>query len=262
MINALRTPDDQRWYRLSIGALIAAAWGVLAAWGASPFAGLLSHQEIGGGTFPLAIRLGAFVAGWTLMTIAMMLPSSLPLITLFRRFVGGRSDGSLLVVLLGTGYIGVWAYFGLLAYAGDSLLHAAVERTPALQQAASAGFIGAAVLLLAGVYQFTPLKTLCLEQCRSPFSFLVQHWSGRFPARAALQLGVRHGLFCLGCCWSLMLLMFAVGGTNPGWMLSLGSVMAVERMAPWGRQLTRPLGITLIVAAGLQVAYGLPLPSR
>jgi predicted metal-binding membrane protein len=260
MISALRTPGDQRWYRLSIATLILAAWGVLAAWGASPFAGLLSHQEIEGNGYPLAVRLTAFVVGWTLMTIAMMLPSSLPLVTLFRRFIAGRSDGGTLLGLLGAGYLGVWAYFGLLAYVGDSLLHGVIGRTPALQEAASTGLIGAAVLLMAGVYQFTPLKAMCLEQCRSPFTFLVQHWGGRFPKRDALQLGVRHGLFCLGCCWSLMLLMVAVGGANLGWMLSLGVVMAIERAAPWGRRLTRPLGIALAAAAVVQVVMGVPLP--
>jgi predicted metal-binding membrane protein len=206
------------------------------------------------------MRLVAFVAGWTLMTIAMMLPSSLPLVTLFRRFVAARSDGNALLILLGAGYIGVWAYFGLLAYVGDSLLHALVDRTPALPEAAAAGVIGAAVLLVAGVYQFTPLKTMCLEQCRSPFSFLVQHWRSRDPAWGALRLGIRHGLFCLGCCWSLMLLMFAVGGANLGWMLALGALMAAERTARWGRRLTRPLGIALVVGAGLQVAFGTLLP--
>ncbi len=260
MVNACRTPGDQRWYRLSIAALILAAWAVLAAWGASPFAGLLSHRALGPGGFPPLLRVVAFVAGWTLMTIAMMLPSSLPLLNLFRRFVADRAHSSLLL-LLGAGYLGVWAYFGLLAYLGDSLLHAVVARTPVLQAAGAAGLIGAAILLVAGLYQLTPLKTMCLEQCRSPFSFLVQHWSGRHAARSALRLGIRHGLFCLGCCWTLMLLMFAVGGANLGWMLALGAAMAAERTTRWGRRLTRPLGIALVAAAGLQAAFGLFLPS-
>jgi predicted metal-binding membrane protein len=261
MVNAFRTPGDQRWYRLSIAALILAAWAALVAWGASPFAGLLSHREIGQGDFPPPLRVVAFVAGWTLMTIAMMLPSSLPLLNLFRRFVADRAHGSLLLLLLGAGYLGVWAYFGLLAYLGDSLLHALVAHTPVLQAAAAAGLISAAVLLMAGLYQLTPLKTMCLERCRSPLSFLVEHWSGRHAARSALRLGLRHGLFCLGCCWTLMLLMFAVGGANLGWMLTLGAAMAAERTTRWGRRLTRPLGITLVAAAGLQAALGFPLPS-
>src|SRR5947208_313692 len=114
-----------------------------------------------------------------------------------------------------------------------------------------AALILAAILLLAGAYQFTPLKTMCLEKCRSPYSFLVSHWSGKHAGRDAFRLGIRHGLFCLGCCWTLMLLMFAIGGANLGWMLALGALMAAERATRWGRRLTRPLGGALVVWAVL-----------
>src|SRR5439155_9756290 len=102
---------------------------------------------------------------------------------------------------------------------------------------------------------------LCLDQCRSPYSFLVQHWQGRLPERDALRLGIHHGLFCLGCCWTLMLLMFAVGGANLGWMLGLGAVMAAERTTSWGRRLTRPLGALLIVGAGAIMTGVLAFPA-
>ena len=258
MTEALRTPEDRRWYRLSLGALILAAWATLAAWGASPFAGLLGHRDIGGADLPPILQLAAFLVGWTLMTVAMMLPSTLPLVTLFRRFTLQRPDRTRLLLLLGAGYLGVWAYFGALAYLCDGLLHAAIDRLPALRGAA--GGLGAAVLLLAGVYQFTPLKATCLEKCRSPYMFLVQHWRGRRPGRDAVRLGIRHGLFCLGCCWALMLLMFAVAGANLGWMLALGSVMAAERTTRWGRRLTRPLGGALVLWAALHAAGVLAFP--
>lgn len=257
MIGAFRTPDDRRWYRLSLAGLVLAAWAALAAWGASPFAGLLGHRDAGG-ELPAAARLAVFVVGWTLMTVAMMLPSSLPLVNLFRRFTLRRPDRGRLLLLLGAGYLWVWGAFGLLAYLGDGLLHAAVEQLPALQ--AAAGGIAAALLLTAGVYQFTPLKTLCLEKCRSPYSFLVQHWSGKRPGRDAFRLGVRHGLFCVGCCWTLMLLMFAIGGANLGWMLALGALMAAERTTRWGRRLTRPLGAVLVAWAVLHLASLAPFP--
>src|SRR5437762_2216622 len=160
MINAMRTPGDRRWYHLSLATLI------LAAWGASPFAGLLDHHASRGEAISPIFRLAVFVVGWTLMTVAMMLPSSMPLVTLFRRFVLHRADGARLLWLLGLGYLGVWTYFGLLTYLGDGLLHAAVASLPALQ--AASGGIAAAILLLAGAYQFTPLKMMCLEKCRSP----------------------------------------------------------------------------------------------
>jgi predicted metal-binding membrane protein len=251
MIRALRTPDDQRWYRLSLSALIAAAWLVLAVWGASPYAGLLDHAGSSAAA-PLA-RAAAFVVGWTLMVVAMMLPSSLPLVNLFRRFVRQRSDRARLLALLLAGYLGVWAYFGLLALLADGLLHAALDRLPDSQ---TATYLTAGLLLVAGLYQFTPLRTLCLEKCRSPYLFLVQHWGGRRAALDALRLGLRHGLFCLGCCWTLMLLMFAVGAANLGWMLALGALMAAERSTSLGRHLTRPLGAALTLG-GVFVLVGL-----
>lgn len=258
MIASMRTPDDARWYRLSLWALILSAWAALAMWGASPFAGLLSHRGIGEGSLSPVFRLGVFVLGWLLMTVAMMLPSSLPLVNLFRRLVGGRPDRPGLVMRLVLGYLAVWALFGLLAYIGDIGLHGAIERLPGLAAAASG--IGAGILLAAGVYQFTPLKHACLEKCRSPYSFLVEHWRGRQAGRDALRLGTRHGLFCVGCCWTVMLLMFAVGGANLGWMLALGAVMAAERATRWGRVLTPPLGAALVIWAVLTLAGKVPFP--
>jgi predicted metal-binding membrane protein len=257
MIGAIRAPEDERWYRLSIGAVVLAAWAVLAAWGASPFAGLLSHRQIGEGSPSPALRTAVFVAGWTLMTVAMMLPASLPLVNLFRRLVDRRPGRAGLVLRLVLGHLSVWVLFGALAYAGDTGLHEAVERLPA--PAAAAGAIGAGILLAAGVFQFTPLKHMCLEKCRSPYSFLVEHWRGRRAGRDAVRLGVRHGLFCVGC-WALMLLMFAVGGANLGWMLALGALMAAERATRWGRLLTRPLGAALIAWAALALAGRVPFP--
>jgi len=255
MINALRTPADAVWYRLAIGAIVVFAWAVLAAWGASPFAPLLSHRELAEGGLTV-FRLAAFTAGWLLMTVAMMLPGSLPLINLFHALVARRADRDILSLCVILGYLMVWSAFGVAAFAGDATLHAAVERDPAV--AALSQWIGVAVLLTAGVYQLTPLKDLCLEKCRSPYSFVVAHWHGRHARRDALRLGARHGLFCLGCCWTLMLLMFAIGGVNLGWMLALGAAMLLERTSRWGRRLTAPVGFALIVCA-VGIVYRMPL---
>jgi predicted metal-binding membrane protein len=255
MIGAVRTEADVRWYQLAVGALVLFAWGALVTWGASPFAGLLDHRGIGEGVLPIS-RVVVFVAGWTLMVIAMMLPGSLPLINLFSRMVGGRDGGAGLVARLILGYLGVWAVFGAAAFRGDAYLHVAVARLPVVANASQ--WIGVAILLLAGVYQVTPLKDMCLTKCRSPYLFLAEHWRGKHPAADALRLGARHGLFCVGCCWTLMLLMFAVGGVNLAWMLALGAIMAAERSFRWGRQLTIPLGLALILAA-LGLVYRMPL---
>src|SRR5262245_22501196 len=133
----------------------------------------------------------------------------------------------------------------MLIYLVDSVLHAGVAQTAWIAERVWA--FGATTLLLAGVYQFTPLKYHCLEKCRSPFSFITQHWRGRDEAGQAFILGIHHGLFCVGCCWTLMLLMFGVGVGNFGWMLLLGAVMGVEKNMTWGRRLSAPLGVVLIV---------------
>jgi predicted metal-binding membrane protein len=251
VLGAFRTPEDDRWYRLALGALVLSAWLVLGVWGASPSAHLLTHREIGADTPSPIFRLGAFVVGWTIMTLAMMLPASLPLVNLFRTTVAFRPDRDALLVRLGAGYLGVWAAFGAAAYAGDLVVHEAVERVALLQ--AAARMIPAMVVLAAGVYQFTGLKEKCLAQCRSPYAFLVLHWQGRSPARESWRLGARHGLFCVGCCWTLMLMMFAVGVGHLGWMLALGAVMASERATRWGRKITRPVGAALVLWAVVQL---------
>jgi predicted metal-binding membrane protein len=252
VIDALRTPGDERWYRLALGGLIVGAWGALALWGASPYANLLGHEASAaadGGA--LALRLPAFVLGWLLMTIAMMLPGSMPLVNIFRRMVLARPERNRLLARLLLGYLAVWALFGVAAYLADVGLHALAARLSPGPTALAA--IASAVALAAGVYQFTPLKHLCLERCRSPLSFLVQHWRGRDGAAEALRLGARHGLFCLGCCWTLMLLMFALASASLAWMLALGALMAAERTSGWGRALTRPIGFALIAWALLHL---------
>jgi predicted metal-binding membrane protein len=189
------------------------------------------------------------------MTTAMMLPTSLPLIALFQTLTRQRRDQGGLIGLLLAGYLIVWTLFGAALFAGDWLLHRAVEGTPWLADQAWA--ISALTLILAGVYQFTPLKYYCLDKCRSPLSFISGHWHGRNAPGEALVLGAHHGLFCVGCCWTLMLLMFAVGAGNLGWMLDLGTVMAVEKNTAWGRRASRPLGIVLLMMGAASLLVGL-----
>jgi predicted metal-binding membrane protein len=241
--------DDRRPFLVVMTALIAMTWLALWLWSISPHARFLGHEEIGdlgsafGGQY--LVLLGIFVAGWTLMTVAMMMPTSLPLITLYRRLTLQRPDRLLLLVLLIAGYLGIWVLFGALAHAGDLFVHEAVEQSAWL--GTNAWVIGAGTIMLAGVYQFTPLKYKCLEKCRSPLSFITEHWTGHSERSQALRLGMHHGLFCVGCCWSLMLLMFVVGVGNLGWMLALGTVMAVEKNVRWGKRISAPLGVVLMV---------------
>ena len=254
----MRAATDTRLFTGFLGALIALAWVVLWSWGQSPYGRFLSHETLGevtiGGDALLFWLI--FVAGWTLMTVAMMLPTSLPLVALFHTVVRQRPHRARLVGLLILGYLGTWALFGAVVHVGDWGLHQAVEQSVWLTS--NAWTIGAATLALAGVYQFTPLKYRCLDKCRSPLSFIVEHWRGDQEEAQAFRLGVHHGIFCIGCCWSLMLLMFAVGVGNLGWMLALGTVMAVEKNMPWGRRLSAPLGVVLLGSALYSFASGLP----
>lgn len=235
--------SERRLFTPLMVTLITLAWLVLWVWGQSPYARFLSHhslEEVRGGGLLILV----FVAGWTVMIVAMMLPTSLPLVMLFRTIVRQRPNRTQLVTLLIAAYLCVWVAFGVLVYMADWGLHEAVEQSAWL--GTNAWAFGASTFLLAGLYQFTSLKYRCLDKCRSPLSFITEHWRGGHEQAQAFRLGVNHGIFCLGCCWSLMLLMFAIGVGNIGWMLALGAVMAIEKNMPWGRRLSAPLGAVLL----------------
>ncbi len=256
-VHAGRVPGRDRAILLgSLAAVVAAGWTALVLWGASPWSGYLSHTtlEHGAGTAETLL----FVVGWTLMTVAMMLPTTWPLLVTFQALVRRRSQPGLLVLLLAAGYIVTWSLVGLALHSFDRLVHEAVESVGWL--GAHTGLIGAGTILVAGLYQFAPLKYHCLDQCRSPLGFVLNHWRGNRERREAFMLGVRHGLFCVGCCWSLMLMMFAVGVGSLAWMFMLGAIMAIEKNATWGRAMSRPLGIVLI-AAGSALCVAVLFPA-
>ena len=178
-----------------------------------------------------------FVTSWTVMTIWMMLPTSLPLLATFGAVARDRADRALLLALVVAGYLAIWSLFGVVVYGVQ-------VATPRLALGSGA------ILLLAGLYQFTPLKHRCLDKCRSPLSFVIAHWQGRHDRWQALRLGIDHGLFCVGCCWALMLLMFVAGMNSVAWMLALAAVMAIEKNVRWGRRLSAPVGVILLAWGG------------
>jgi predicted metal-binding membrane protein len=212
------------------------------------------HHGLGHHTGPWALGLLLFVGGWTLMTVAMMLPTSLPVMTLFQTIAGQRRDRPLLLALVVIGYLLVWTLFGLLVYGGYLLLQWMASASPWFGEYMWAG--APVLLLMAGLFQFTSLKYRCLDKCRSPLSFVIAHWQGRNNRWQAFRLGVDHGLFCVGCCWALMLLMFAVGVGSLIWMMVLAAVMAVEKNVRWGRRLSAPLGVALIGWGVVLLALG------
>jgi predicted metal-binding membrane protein len=240
---------DQRLFVGSLAGVVALAWLSLWTLGRSPY-GQLAHAHGAGGHPEWTVYLS--LAGWILMIVAMMLPTTVPLVALFHSFVRTRSNRSQLTALLVTGYLWIWTLFGFVVYAGHRLVHGAVDQSIWLE--GHLWVIGAATLLLAGLYQFSALKHKCLEKCRSPMSFVMEHWHGGREEHEAFHLGMRHGLFCIGCCWSLMLLMFVVGIGSLAWMLALAAVMAVEKNVSWGRRLSAPLGLLLIASVAVLVA--------
>jgi predicted metal-binding membrane protein len=231
-------------------AIVALAWLVLWRWSASPEARYLDHRTLSEGVTIAAA--GLFVAGWLLMTVAMMLPTSLPLIRTFRAVVARRPHPDGLAALVVAGYVLTWTAVGLGMFVMDVGIHATVDAVPWLAEHPNE--IVALSLLAAGAYQFSPLKYRCLDACRSPLGFVISHWHGASPPREAFEIGVRHAAFCVGCCWSVMLVLFALGMGNLAWMLGAGAVMAIEKNLPGGRRLGRPLGVVLLLAGGTVLA--------
>jgi predicted metal-binding membrane protein len=246
--------------------LTGTVWLALSLWEQSPYGRYLDHprwtdvgiaaalcRALPAGDVVLPASL--YAGGWLLMIAAMMLPTALPLLRLFDRMVQPRRDYTALMGLLIAGYLAVWTGFGIAAHLLDAAVHAGVGQSEWLMLNGWA--VGAAVLALAGLFQFSRLKYRCLDKCRAPFGFIAERWQGPQPRRSAWRLGRDHGLYCVGCCWALMLLMFVLGTGNVGWMLALGAVMAVEKNMPWGRHLSRPLGAALLAAAAVIAAVNL-----
>ncbi len=264
--SAGRGPDRHALRLGLVAALSMAAWGALALWSASPYARYLEHggwgeagalavlcRSLADGGLALPALLHAL--SWLLMITAMMLPTTLPLLGLFGRMTASRPDAGRLLAGVVTGYAVAWLGFGLLAHGLDSALHMAAARAD--WSAGHGELIGALVLLAAGLFQFSALKYRCLERCRTPFSFVNARWHGRRPRPEAFYLGLEHGVYCVGCCWALMLVMFVVGMGNLGWMLVVAAAMAAEKNLPWGGRLRTPLGLGLIAWGATLLASAL-----
>jgi predicted metal-binding membrane protein len=248
----------QSWFAPIMGLLFVYAWITLWLWELSPYGRYLHHgqwTELGlagdlctvpriGGTLAPALL---YVGGWVLMTTAMMLPTTMPLLEAYRRLTQRRADRWLLMGLVATGYLFVWSLFGIAAHGAGWLLHELVLESAWLTF--NGWIVGAVIFLIAGLFQFSPLKYRCLDKCRAPLSFVMRHWKGHAVRRHALLLGLDHGAYCVGCCWALMLLMFVLGTGSVGWMLLLGALMAAEKNLPFGRRFAAPLGGALLAGA-------------
>jgi predicted metal-binding membrane protein len=197
---------------------------------------------------------GWFVGVWVVMMAAMMLPSVAPTVALYSRMTKQRSP--VLPVTFVAGYLLTWAAAGVVAYglaaaathiAGDQLSWTNAGRP-----------IAGATLLVAAVYELTPLKEVCLGKCRSPLGVLLGSWRDGFGG--ALRMGAKNGAWCLGCCWALMASLFALGVMSVPWMAVVAGLIAVEKTLPWRRIATYGTAIVLLVFAILVLAAPSALP--
>jgi predicted metal-binding membrane protein len=237
-------------------AAIGAAWALAIAAQASGAAGALHHDALIEGELAFGVALAVFLLAWQAMIAAMMLPSSLPLVGLFARTSARQERPRAAMAAFLGGYALIWTMFAWAAFLGDSVLHDVVHRTPWL--AAHPWTIAGGVLLAAGAFQFTALKDRCLRQCRNPGAFLLTRY--RRGTASAFRLGRDHGVHCLGCCWALMLVMFAVGMASLWWMALLTALMVLEKTAPQGARTVPVTGLVLLAWGGLVLAHPAWLP--
>jgi predicted metal-binding membrane protein len=195
-----------------------------------------------------------FVAIWTVMMAAMMLPSAAPMIVIFAA-AQARRERHVAVPTWNfvAGYLLVWATAGLLVYVLAQIGSEAATDVVAADRVRWGPPALGLTLLVAGLYQFTPIKRVCLNHCRSPFAFVAQNW--RDGRGGALRMGLRHGAYCLGCCWALFAVMVAAGVMSMAWMLLLTLAVFVEKVLPQGGRTAAAIGIGLVVL-GLLVASG------
>lgn len=237
-IHARRDPGRVLW------AVTGAAWLLMLVMAAVPAAmagmpAMAASALGGGGTTPGPLLL-AFAGGWVVMVAAMMLPTTVPMARLMTRVTPRTAP-------FYAAYIVVWLVAGLVGLGLSTL----VSR---LTTGVAPSIVLAGALVLAGAAQFSPLTRRCLTVCRDPRAFLFTRY--RRGAGGAWSLGLRHGVLCVGCCWALMLIMFASGVASLLWMLALTALMVAEKAAPWGHRIVRPVGVALLLAAPVVVLGG------
>jgi predicted metal-binding membrane protein len=216
----------------------------------------MNGMDMGGWTNPGALDF--FLTTWVVMLAAMMFPSVAPMVTAYakigrRRRETGRYAPRGSTALFVAGYLLAWTAFGLVAYA---LFEAAASLVPGGLTAGPAGrYAAAGVILAAAVYQLTPAKNVCLTKCRTPLDFILHRLRPGYSG--ALRMGAEHGAWCVGCCWALMVALFALGVMSVGWMALVGAFIAVEKMRPWKRRANRSVSAALVlIAVGIALVPG------
>jgi len=195
------------------------------------------------------IEFASVFAMWVVMMIGMMLPSAAPMILMYAR-VGRQAAAAgkpfAATAWFAGGYVLAWAAFSLAATLVQWALERAALLTPMM--ATSSHVVGGALLIAAGVYQWTPLKDVCLANCQTPLSFILSRGGFRGDAGGSLMLGLRHGAYCVGCCWSLMALLLVLGIMNLFWIAALAILILLEKVVPAGRMIARLAGLAFVAA--------------
>lgn len=247
-------------FRRERGIMLAALLGMtVAAW----FVTARQASTAGTSDMSTGLTMGMdavlFVTVWLVMMVAMMFPSAAPMILTFAAVYRGRQQRGQAFVptwIFVAGYVLVWALFGVLAYALAVGAERLAGASPGVM--ANAGRLGGVLILAAGVYQLSPLKSVCLSKCRTPTQFVLSAW--RNGPGGALRMGLEHGLVCVGCCWLLYLILFPLGIMNLAVMALLTALIFAEKVLPGGRRVARGAAIALIAYGALVVFVPAALP--
>ena len=225
-----------------------AGW-LLLYWGATNMGSPAAQLAMPMSDWSAANWLAVFVM-WAVMMAAMMLPTAMPMVSVFGTLNRSRGEAGRTVAFV-AGYLALWAAFGAAATVAQWMLQTRGLLSPMI--VSMSPVLSAVVLVIAGAFQFTPLKHACLRACRAPLGFLLTDW--RAGLWGAARMGVRHGLYCLGCCWALMALLFVGGAMNLLWIAALTLLVAMEKLAPKGDLLAKALGALMIGAGAVRLIW-------
>ena len=236
----------QRYLILGVLLVLAAlAWGLLI-WQAP----MMNNQAMG---LTMGMSALLFIAIWAVMMVAMMFPAAAPMILMFSAVYAAKRRQEQPYVptwIFVSAYLLVWALSGVLAY----FLAIGAEKLAgqSMWLMENATHIGGAILVIAGLYQLSPLKNVCLSKCRTPLQFLLTSWHDGYAG--AFRMGIEHGVFCLGCCWLLFVILFPLGIMNIAFMAVVTALIFAEKALPFGRQISLIAGVALIIY-GLVVIF-------
>ena len=198
-----------------------------------------------------SMSLTVFMTTWVVMMVAMMFPATAPVVLVFDRWRRTRNRTPFLTASFVLGYLAVWSLAGLSVYAALTVIEDHVTSSE------SAVRVGGATLVAAGLYQLSPLKTMCLTKCRSPLTLVMNHAQQLSRGLLGpLRVGVVHGAYCLGCCWALMAVLVVLGLMNLGWMAAVSALILVEKVLPAGHNYGRIVGVGIAVAGATVLITG------